>query len=321
MFKPILSSIAACALMTIGLTAPAHALSARAWVSGHGTDATGCGGVTNPCRSFQFVLNSIIAPGGEIDVLDPAGYGSMTINFAINIINNGVGTVGVIAPSGGNAVTINAGPSDGINLEGLVIEGQGAGLNGVQFNSGGSLGLGGTQIFGFTNAGVNFTPNNGSGAAASLVMSGGGAWSNNADDVLIMPQGGTQVRATLKEGCDISGSPVGVSSDGSASAVGLVHTTITDCVIHNITGSAVLANGPSSGGGVHVMVERDDISHTGTGLNAAGANAYLAVSGSTIAHSTSPTVTSSSGSLISFGNNSVFFVTNPASFTSTQPLQ
>src|SRR5579883_2332429 len=120
MFKHFWSSIFAGALLTVGLAAPAHALVGRAWVSGHGADAAGCGAPTNPCRTFQFVLSNILAPGGEIDVLDPAGYGPMTINFAVNIINDGVGTAGVQqATAGQNAITINAGPNDKINLKGL----------------------------------------------------------------------------------------------------------------------------------------------------------------------------------------------------------
>src|SRR5579884_2819618 len=111
---------------------------ARAWVSGHGTDAAGCGAPTNPCRTFQYVHDNIIAAGGEIDVLDPAGYGAVTITKAVSIVNDGVGTAGVQAASG-NAITINAGASDLVTLRGLNIDGLGTGANGIVFNSGGSL--------------------------------------------------------------------------------------------------------------------------------------------------------------------------------------
>ncbi|WP_158818603.1 hypothetical protein [Methylocapsa sp. S129] len=67
----------------------------RAWVSGHGADAAGCGAPASPCRSLQYVHDNIIAAGGEIDILDPAGYGAITITKALSIVNDGVGTAGV----------------------------------------------------------------------------------------------------------------------------------------------------------------------------------------------------------------------------------
>ena len=71
-------------------TVPAQAQTAtRAWVSGHGTDEAGCGQVPAPCRTPQYAHDNIVAAGGEIDILDPAGYGSITIKKAISIINDG----------------------------------------------------------------------------------------------------------------------------------------------------------------------------------------------------------------------------------------
>ena len=127
------------ALLALGLgIAPANALINRAWVSGHGSDAASCGAPASPCRTLQYVHDHIVAAGGEIDVLDPAGYGAVTITKALSIVNDGVGTAGVQAASG-NAITINAGSSDTVSLRGLNIDGLGTGDNGIVFNSGGSL--------------------------------------------------------------------------------------------------------------------------------------------------------------------------------------
>src|SRR5579883_2959779 len=111
----------------------------RAWVSGHGTDATGCGAPASPCRSFQYVIDNVIAPNGEIDVLDPAGYGAVTIPFAVSIVNDGVGVAGIQAAAGDQAVTIQADASAAVHLRGLTIEGGGVGRIGIQLNSAGSL--------------------------------------------------------------------------------------------------------------------------------------------------------------------------------------
>jgi hypothetical protein len=116
------------ALLACGLSAvPAQAGPNRTWVSGKGTDSGACP-VTAPCRTFAFALTQT-ASGGEIDVLDPAGYGTVTINQAISIVNDGVG-VAAIGASSGNAITINAGASDSVHLRGLTIEGLGSGVNG-----------------------------------------------------------------------------------------------------------------------------------------------------------------------------------------------
>ena len=105
MLRTCLAFTAATLAALLLVTSPAHAgTSNRAWVSGHGTDAAGCGAPTSPCRSFQYVVNSVIAAGGEIDVLDPAGYGAVTIPFALSIINDGVGTAGVQAATSENAI-------------------------------------------------------------------------------------------------------------------------------------------------------------------------------------------------------------------------
>jgi hypothetical protein len=99
---------------------PAYAQNARSFVSGHGLDTNACT-LAAPCRTLAHAF-SLTNASGEIDVLDPAGYGSLTINKAISIVNDGVGTAGVIVPSGGVGITINAGPNDAVSLRGLSVE-------------------------------------------------------------------------------------------------------------------------------------------------------------------------------------------------------
>src|SRR5476651_1203685 len=132
-----LVAVTAIAAFAIGLTS-AQGASNRAWVSGHGVDQAGCGAPVSPCRSLQYAHDSAVNAGGEIDILDPAGYGAITITKSVSIVNDGVGTAGVQATSG-NAITINAGPTDAVYLRGLNVDGVNfAGLNGIAFNSGAS---------------------------------------------------------------------------------------------------------------------------------------------------------------------------------------
>ena len=107
----------------------------RAFVSGKGTDSVNCGPIGSPCRTPQYAHDHIVAANGEIDILDPAGYGAITITKAISIINDGVGIAGFLATAGGNAITINAGASDTVVLRGLTIEGSGLVANGVSVKS------------------------------------------------------------------------------------------------------------------------------------------------------------------------------------------
>lgn len=67
--------------LSMAVAGSAHALNARTWISGKGTDQVSCGPVSNPCRTLQYAHDNTSA-GGEIDVLDPAGYGSVTITKA-----------------------------------------------------------------------------------------------------------------------------------------------------------------------------------------------------------------------------------------------
>jgi hypothetical protein len=108
----------------------------------------------------------VTAAGGEIDVLDTAGYGPVTIIHAISIVNDGAGVAGITASSG-NAITINAGMSDSVHLRGLTIDGLGTGSNGILFNSGGNLAIENCVIWNFTSAGLNIAPSTSSSFSVS----------------------------------------------------------------------------------------------------------------------------------------------------------
>jgi hypothetical protein len=61
----------------------AHAQATRTWVSGVGDDANPCSR-TAPCKTFAGAISKT-AEGGEIDVLDPGGFGSVTITKAMTL--------------------------------------------------------------------------------------------------------------------------------------------------------------------------------------------------------------------------------------------
>jgi hypothetical protein len=114
-----------CALAAAG---QAHAQATRTWVSGVGDDANPCSR-TAPCKTFAGAISKT-ATGGEIDVLDPGGFGAVTITKSITIASEGAGEGGVLV-SGTNGIIVNAPAGSLINLRGLQIEGLGTGLSGV----------------------------------------------------------------------------------------------------------------------------------------------------------------------------------------------
>src|ERR1044072_2263655 len=105
--------------------APAQAQT-RVFVAAQGADSNPCT-FAAPCRTFQHA-HDVVAAGSEIDVLDPAGYGALTISKAIS--TQATGFSGISVTSNGTGITINAGPTDAVNLNGLLIEGSGIGGTG-----------------------------------------------------------------------------------------------------------------------------------------------------------------------------------------------
>src|SRR5881397_1560243 len=95
----------ALALIALALPASASAQASRTWVSGVGDDANPCSR-TAPCKTFAGAI-SRTAANGEINCLDPGGFGGVTITKAITISCE-AGTAGVLV-SGTNGVIVSAG--------------------------------------------------------------------------------------------------------------------------------------------------------------------------------------------------------------------
>jgi hypothetical protein len=133
------------------LCAPdAYAQATRTWVSGLGDDVNPCSR-TSPCKTFAGAISKTAA-GGEINVLDPGGFGAVTITKSISIISQFEAGVSV---SGTNGIVVNAGPKDRVLLDGLDIEGLGTGLNGVHITSAEKVTIRKCSIRNFTERGVD----------------------------------------------------------------------------------------------------------------------------------------------------------------------
>lgn len=157
-------------MVACGVTAsPAFGQATRTWVSGNGNDIDPCS-LTSPCKTFAGAISKTNI-GGEINVLDSAGYGTVTITKSITI--DGAGAHASILSSGVSGVTIRIpespdDPNRRVVLRNLGINGTGSsgtvGLNtgifGVRVINEGAekVELENVRIANFTQGGINVQP-------------------------------------------------------------------------------------------------------------------------------------------------------------------
>jgi hypothetical protein len=169
-----------------------HAQATRTWVSGVGDDANPCSR-TAPCKTFAGAISKTAA-GGEIDALDPGGYGALTIAKGVTI-DGGGGQVASVLVSGTNGIVVQAGPTDVVTLRNLRIngiEGTGTGgLNGIRYISGAALHVENCNIFGFTGDGINVAT-----SAPGILFVTDTFLTNNSNGIQIAPTAGN-VRSML----------------------------------------------------------------------------------------------------------------------------
>jgi hypothetical protein len=248
----LLSTFAA--LLLVGLwSGVAQAQASRTWVSGVGDDANPCSR-TAPCKTFAGAISKTAA-GGEIDALDPAGFGAVTITKAITI-DGGGGQVASVLAASTNGFNVNAGPTDVVILRNLRINGfSGAGLNGVQYNSGGALHIENCDIFGFSQNGILVATTQ---ANATLFVNDT-FLQDNGNGVEIAPTGGN-VRSMLNRVRANGNSGFGFYNNPSGAGAG---TSITD--------SSAVVNGTGVGmtGGT-LWLGNDVIIRNGTGVAFSG---------------------------------------------------
>src|SRR5262245_38769586 len=180
--KAVIYLLTVCVLLVI-CSSLAHAQATRTWVSGVGDDANPCSR-TAPCKTFAGAISKT-APAGEINVLDPGGFGGVTITKPITISSEGF-EAGVLV-SGTNGINISAGVNDQVVLSGLDIEGLGTGLDGIKVFSAGAVYILKCKIHHFTGNGVNMNStvaNSRVVIADSIIMQNGTGVNINGNGVL-----------------------------------------------------------------------------------------------------------------------------------------
>ena len=149
--KRMSSSVLTLLVLALAFGSLASAQATRTWVSGVGDDVNPCSR-TAPCKTFAGAISKTAA-AGEIDCLDPGGFGAVTITKAITIDCTHVS--GGVLSSGTNGIVINAtGATDSVVLRNLVIQGAGTGLDGIKILAAFEVHLEDVDIKGVTLAGV-----------------------------------------------------------------------------------------------------------------------------------------------------------------------
>jgi hypothetical protein len=206
---------------------PAAALNVRSFVASTGSDANSCARAF-PCRTLQVAHDKTVA-GGEVNMLDVAGYGAVTITKSISIVNDGVGSAGVLVPSGADGITINAGASGDVNLRGLIVEGAGVGSTGIVVLSARTVAIQNSVVRGMVNSGVAIVPT----AGTRVAVSDSYVSHNGAIGIVVQPFGSVNpVNVVLNRVQTHFNGTHGVAVLGNMTS-GRVNATIVDTVSAN----------------------------------------------------------------------------------------
>ena len=287
--------------------APAQAAAVRTFLSAAGSDSNTCANVATPCRHMAAAY-AATAVNGEIFVLDPANYGSLTITHGVSIEGHGWASIAPI--TGQAAITISANPGDNINIIGVVLDGAAlAGTTGIAFNSGGSLVVRDSVIRNFGGSGIALAPN----SSAEFAVSNTLVANNDGLGIYVQPSGtNTNVIAVFNR-VEAYNNILGIGLYGNfATGASSIEATAVDCVTSNNSDAGYYV----LGGTIHTnfQVFRSTSQGDNIGVKAeAGGQAY--VSQSNLADGLPWSNTSGTGIVLSYGDNN-----NTANFSAPNGL-
>ena len=269
------------AVCVVTFAPAAHAQATRTWVSGVGNDANPCSR-TAPCKTFAGAISKT-ATGGEIDVLDPGGFGAVTITKSLTIDGNAM--FGAILASGTTGIIINAAGID-VTLRGLSINGAGVptGSIGVRIIAANKVFIERSVIFGFqtgTGRGVSDERTSGSLFMTDTIVR------NNSQSgvVFLMSAAGAGVKGSFHNcrfegngngGLVLSGGAIVTVKDsvatGNTQAGFFVDNNGILAAQLNLQDSISVNNGQgiTAGNGGTVRISQTQITNNATGLNPTG---------------------------------------------------
>jgi hypothetical protein len=317
------------ALAPILSAAPSEAAFLHTWVAtaaAGGSDSNNCD-ITAPCATFQNAYNNTTA-GGEINCLNPGEYGGVT-NISASITIDCESAISSVN-SGGNGQSgfvITTAASATVILKGLDFDGygncNGGGCNGdlIQFNGAGTLHLQKMKVNHLlgNSFGVNFQPT----GAATLDVSDSDITDNGnngnpypAAGIYIRPASGVQANVTITR-TQVQGNYFGIIADCTGG--GGIRGVVKDSVVSGSTENGITAM--SSVLGVWLLVDETAVTGNSYGMVASGPYAEILARNTSVFNNSTGLYTKNSGTLYSYGNNSVNANTTNGGFTGTVGLQ
>jgi hypothetical protein len=269
----------------------------RTWVSGVGDDANPCSR-TAPCKTFAGAISKTAA-GGEIDALDPGGFGGVTITKAITLV--GVGTNASILTNGTAGVIVNAGAGDDVIIRNISFIGgaqcdgtQVAGsVHGIRYLAGRSLHLQNVDISQYPNAGVGLEPSPSVTYPVGVFLQG--VTSRNNCGAGLKSAAGTGSVTTTISNSHFDHNQNGIRNTGGG-------ISVSDSTFAGNTATGVLTGGGS--GKQAVAITGSTMSGNLVGLQAdPGGTMTLGASG--LYNNGTGMAATGSGSILSFGDNTV----------------
>lgn len=292
--------LACLAVVLLGTTLM-NAQATRTWVSGVGDDANPCSR-TAPCKTFAGAISKT-APGGEIDALDPGGFGALTITKSITL-DGGGGQVASVLVAGTNGIVVAAGATDiviirNMRLDGLLGGGNAnAGINGIRFLTGKELHIQSCTIFGFNNAGIDLEPTSGGG---TVIISD--TWSQNNKFAGLFAKGssGNAVSISVSESHFDGNGPSlgsGIWIDNFATAV----VSFSEASGNSTAG--FIASASTGGSPAEIDLYNSHSSNNGTGVQASTGNGgTVRASANTLNGNGNGFAVGTGGSICTYTNN------------------
>ncbi len=296
---------------------PAAAQATRTWISGVGDDVNPCSR-TAPCKTFAGAISKTAA-GGEIDCLDPGGFGTVTITKSITLDCRE--TEGSILASATSGINVN-GANIVVVVRGLSINGAGTtpGTYGIHIFQAQSVTVEDSYIFGFGSGAGRGISVDSTSSNVQLFVNNTTINNNTGGGIVLQPSSGFSAGADLNNvrllGNGITGLALSTASGATALSATMTNSEIAG---GGVTGaSGVVAKAPT--GTATIVIKSSSISGNPVyGINSNGAGAAVRVGDTAITNNGTALNAVNSGKLESFGDNDVTGNSNLGAFTGTVP--
>jgi hypothetical protein len=238
-----------------------------------------------------------VAAGGEIDVLDGADYGPITIIKALSIVNDGGGTASIRqSVAGQNAITIKTNAGDVVHLRGLSIDGNGVSADGIQFFSPGYLAVVNCVVRHFS-VGIAI-----GGDVVNKSLIENTIVSDNAGSAITIATNNGNVSGVISRTQMSNNTQNGLGIFGPGGGHGVITLNVVDSsAVHNGGIGYNITNGT---GGVFVVLQGVTASQNGSN-GVLGANSVIKLAQSVITFNNAPGVFVGNATVYSYGDNDI----------------